>query len=122
MNQRNQCAFTLVEMLVATAVGMLVVQIAFTSFFFIQKYVRRIERIEATNQVAQTALLWSISKPTKLTAADYPSGSGLVNQIGCVSATQVNVAHNIYNFIIHDYSSPAYIHWLDKQLMIPVQP
>lgn len=114
--------FTLTEMLVATAVGMAVVQVAFTSFVFIHKYVRRIERIDATNQVAQAALLWSISKPTLIGGGNFPVGSGIVNQIGCASAIYHPVHAGLYEIVIKDYANPPYIHWFDRKLQVPALP
>ncbi|MBN8527128.1 MAG: type II secretion system protein [Planctomycetes bacterium] len=72
MNRHTPRGYTLVEMLVALAVGMAVMQIAFASFFFIQKFVRKIERVDGFNQVAQAAVLWSIGKPDKV--AQFPLG------------------------------------------------
>lgn len=120
MTYRSHRGFTLTEMLVATAVGMAVVQMAFTSFIFIQKYIRRIERISATNQVAQSALMWSISKPT-LMGADFPNGE-IVNKIGCVTPGLHAVHPDHYEIVVKDYSNPAYIHWFDKRLQVPKLP
>jgi prepilin-type N-terminal cleavage/methylation domain-containing protein len=70
-------AFTLTEMLVALAVGMLVVNIAFTSFFFTQKFIRKTEELGAKNDVAQAMMLWSLSGKT----ATYPSTAAAVRGI-----------------------------------------
>ena len=55
---RFRSAFTLTELLVALAVGMVVVQIAFASFFIVRKYVNRIQRLEAATNLVQAAVTW----------------------------------------------------------------
>lgn len=55
---RRRGGFTLAELLVALAVGLAVVQIAFASFFIVRKYVNRIQRLEAAANLLQTAVTW----------------------------------------------------------------
>lgn len=54
----SRSAFTLTEMLIALAVGLVIIQIAFASFFMVQKYVNRIQRLEAATQTLQAAVIW----------------------------------------------------------------
>jgi hypothetical protein len=118
--RRHRSAFTLVELLVALAVGMLVIQIAFIAFFFIQKYIRRIERIDAMNLVAQSAVLWTITRPTKV--GEYPQGAQSRN-IGVLTNPVPHASKaGMWEYKIHDFNNPPYVHWLDKTMCIPVQP
>lgn len=116
--RRHRSAFTLVELLVALAVGMLVIQIAFIAFFFIQKYIRRIERIDAMNLVAQSAVLWTISRPDKVD--QYPWGPQSRN-IGVAGFPTPSAKAGVWEYSIHDFNNPAYF-GLDKKLYIPGQP
>lgn len=114
--------FTLVELLVSLAVGMLVVQVAFISFFFIHKYIRRIERVDASNQTAQAAVLWAISRPT---IAGTPPYGPVAHNIGLLTpppAPAFAAARRIYTFSIHDFNNPPYVHWIDIKLPVPIQP
>ncbi len=54
----NRKGFTLIELLVALGVGMVVIQMAFASFFVVQKYVNRIQRLGAASQTLQAAITW----------------------------------------------------------------
>lgn len=128
MNSRQRRGYTLVEMLVALGVGMVVMQIAFTSFFFIQKFVRRIDRVDGMNQVAQAAVLWSIGKPSKL--VDFPRGTQ-ISQVGTptdadaspLSGVEVDVINDRATFMIRDYQMKRNYPSkdCDQLLVIPVQ-
>ena len=118
--RRHRSAFTLVELLVALAVGMLVIQIAFIAFFFIQKYIRRIERIDAWNLAVQSSVLWTISRPTKI--AVYPPGPQS-HKIGVEFPPALHSTKaGMWEYQIHDFNTPPYARWLNKTLCIPVQP
>jgi hypothetical protein len=124
MSPRPRCGYTLTEMLVALGVGMVVMQIAFTSFFFIQKFVRRIDRVDGMNQVAQAAVLWSIGKPTKV--ANFPRGEQ-ISRVGVPldGAGPVGVvsAGGRTTFTLRDYNVLQYqpIKPYDTFLVVPVQ-
>lgn len=123
MSPRQRHGYTLIEMLIALGVGMVVMQIAFTSFFFIQKFVRRIDRVDGMNQVAQAAVLWSIGKPAKV--ADFPRGEQIsrvgvpvgAGPVGIVSASgRATFTLRDYNMQQHQPTKPY-----DSFLVVPVQ-
>lgn len=60
-SNRTRKAFTLTEMLTALAVGMFVLNIAFASFFFTQKFIRKTEMIGAKNDCAQALIMWTMT-------------------------------------------------------------
>lgn len=97
--------YTLVEMLVALAVGMAVMQVAFASFFFIQKFVQKIDRLDAMNQVAQAAVLWTIGKPTK--TVDFQRSNSIADaQLGVIGVPQ-DAAAKPFNPPIGVFLTPA---------------
>lgn len=117
MNTPHRRGYTLTEMLVALGVGMVVMQIAFTSFFFIQKFVRKIDRVDGMNQVAQSAILWTIGKPGVV--ATYPVGPQ-VSQIGVANSGGITdrPATNSFLFKLHDFgANPG----SDTIIIIPAQ-
>lgn len=63
--------FTLTEMLTALAVGMFVLNIAFASFFFTQKFIRKTEMLGAKNDCAQALMLWVQTGRAKA-GVDFP--------------------------------------------------
>lgn len=65
-------AFTMTEMLVALAVGMFILNIAFSSFFFTQKFIRKTEMLGAKNDCAQALILWTLSGRTQA-GVPFPS-------------------------------------------------
>lgn len=122
MNRHTQRGYTLVEMLVALAVGMAVMQIAFASFFFIQKFVRQIERIDGLNQVAQATVLWSIGKPSL--AAGFPLGEQ-ISRVGVPKppAIGIVVANDRAQYLLRDhelYKYPKPGRGCDTQLLVPI--
>jgi len=74
INKPRTSGFTLTELLVALAIGMMVVQVAFSSFIMVQKFINRIQRMEAASKVLQGAIIWYIHNgdlstyPVELTA------------------------------------------------------
>ncbi len=128
MSQQQRRGYTLTEMLVALGVGMVVMQIAFTSFFFIQKFVRRIDRVDGMNQVAQAAVLWTIGKPSKATL--YPRGAQ-ISQVGVPLDADVSPAKGVdpdtvnhrVTYMIRDYQMKNIYPTrdCDNLLLLPVQ-
>lgn len=116
MNTPHRRGYTLTEMLVALGVGMVVMQIAFTSFFFIQKFVRKIDRVDGMNQVAQSAILWTIGKPGVVTT--YPVDAQ-VSQIGVATGgIEDRAATKSFLFKLHDFgANPG----TDTIIIVPAQ-
>jgi prepilin-type N-terminal cleavage/methylation domain-containing protein len=54
----RRSGFTLVEILVAMGIGLVIIQIAFASFVIVQKYVNRIQRLDAANKMLQSVIVW----------------------------------------------------------------
>jgi hypothetical protein len=76
--------FTLTEMLVALAVGMFILNIAFASFFFTQKFIRKTEFIGAKNDCTQSLMLWML---TGRSAANFPKDPQYRGVIGRIDPT-----------------------------------
>lgn len=70
--------FTLVELLVAMAIGLVVVQIAFASFVVSAKFIQRIRRLDAANQALQAAFLSTLSQPHTVLSAAKPGQTSMV--------------------------------------------
>ncbi len=126
MSRRDLQGFTLVELLVSLAVGLVVVQIAFASFFIVRKYVNRIQRLEAATNILQAAVTWygfngAASPPPELTwvSGDYSVDIGAFTPIGEDKIRRM--PHRIIgnldssgHLVIYDLSSAA---WGAKQAL-----
>lgn len=69
---RTNAAFTLTELLMAMAIGLVISNIALASFVATQKYVKRVEALGAQTSAAQSMALWCSTKPGHESA--YPTG------------------------------------------------
>lgn len=100
---KTSAGFTLTEMLVALAVGMFILNIAFASFFFTQKFMRKIEVITAKNNCAQSMIAWSLTGKT----AAFPSTIALFRGVhGEISDTQAGGTSNLQDVRVFTSITP----------------
>jgi hypothetical protein len=99
---KTKSGFTLTEMLTALAVGMFVLNIAFASFFFTQKFVRKTEALGSKNDVLKSRILWLM---TTRSDSKYPIGSQF-RQIGVASMNYADGPDKGYAKVeLTDYSA-----------------
>jgi hypothetical protein len=91
-------AFTLTEMLTALAVGMFVLNIAFASFSFTQKFIRKTEVLGAKNDCAQALMLWVQSGRAKA-GVPFPNTAQFRGVMGRIDNT--NGAADYYDLIVY---------------------
>ncbi len=95
--------FTLAEVLVALAVGLMVVNVALAAFTADRSLIRRIQAVGAETEVERSLVLWAITHPNQGTA--YPAGIQF-HQIGAAAVTYQGTDH-YYLMQVMDWSQPA---------------
>lgn len=90
MARSSTAAFTLTELLMAMAIGLVISNIALASFVATQKYVKRVEALGAQSDAAQSMMLWCMSKPGNETG--YPTGRQFRQMGGAVTAYMTDYA------------------------------
>lgn len=90
--------FTLTEMLTALAVGMFVLNIAFASFSFTQKFIRKTEVLGAKNDCAQALMMWVQSGRAKA-GVPFPDTAQFRGVMGRIADTD-GAGTDYYDLII----------------------
>jgi type II secretory pathway pseudopilin PulG len=113
---RTCAGFTLVEVLVALAVGMLVIGVAVSAFAVDRNLIRRIQAVSAETRVERSLVVWAITRPGQGTA--YPAGVQF-HQIGAAAVTYLGGDH-YYLMQVQDWSQAGAPPVVVCSLAVPV--
>lgn len=116
---RSRTAFTLTELLIALGVGMIVLNAAFVVFLNTGKFFKRIESVGTKDMVAQSAILWVITKDSSGSqfATDYPVNERQMRKVG-VTAIDSSVGGGTYYKVTID--EIPIVAGVDKPVIQPV--
>jgi prepilin-type N-terminal cleavage/methylation domain-containing protein len=101
-----RCAYTLIEILLAMAIGLMVLNAAFVAFVNTGKFFHRIETISAKNDVAQSAIVWSIAKSS---LDGYPTNTGQFRRIGVTGIDATPATYRKITIAQVDPSTPEIV-------------
>lgn len=102
MTRPYRRAFTLIELMIALAIGLLVSALATAAFAATQRFVQRVETVGARTEAVQSMILWCLAKPGAETA--YPTGRQFRAIGGAIEdADPVNGRH--LTAVVTDHSS-----------------